>query len=176
MIEITDLTVNHITPNMLLDFNHHQVITKKWVCNNRWELKDTRDLREWSKEKRIWITEYLCQQIERGGATFAAYAGNILVGFCCIDGYLLGTAVKYANLTMLFVDDCWKRKGIGKKLFHQVCKHAIKMGADKIFISAIPAFETVAFYMSMECEDANELILEYIDTENDRYLEYSLTM
>ena len=53
MIEITDLTVNHITPNMLLDFNHHQVITKKWVCNHRWELKDTRDLREWSKEKRI---------------------------------------------------------------------------------------------------------------------------
>lgn len=103
-MEIIDLTVNNIIPDMLLDFNHHQIITKKWVYNNnRWELVETTDLREWSKEKRIWITEYLRQQIERGGSA------------------------------------------------------------------------VVVFYLNMGCEDAKDIISEYIDTENDRYLEYSLT-
>ena len=48
------------------------------------------------------------------------------------------------------------------------------MNADKLFISAIPSFETVSFYLSMGCKDANEIIFEYVDTDEDRYLEYSL--
>lgn len=86
-----------------------------------------------------------------------------------------GDSAKYANLTMLFVDDEYKRKGIGKALFNAVCGHTIKMGAEKLFISAVPSVETVAFYFSMGCTDAKEIIPEYIDTEDDRYLEYSLT-
>lgn len=176
MIRIIDLAVNNITSNMFLNFNHHQMITKKWVHNNnRWELAEDSDLREWDNEKRIWITEYLRQQIERGGSTVVAYDGDVLVGFCCVDGYLLGKTANYANLTMLFVDDKWKRNGVGKKLFGEICKHAVKMKADKLYISAIPSFETVEFYFNMGCEDAKEMISEYIDTENDRYLEYSFT-
>lgn len=175
MIEMKDLTIHDITCDMLLNFNHHQIITKKWIkSNSKYELVEASDLREWDKEKRIWISEYLCQQIERGGSTVAAFDGDILVGFCCVDGYLSGKTAKYANLTMLFVDDKWKRKGIGRKLFDKICMNAAKMGADKIFISAIPSFETIAFYFDMGCEDAREIISEYIDTDQDRYLEYSL--
>lgn len=50
------------------------------------------------------------------------------------------------------------------------------MMADKLFISAIPAVETIAFYFSMGCEDTMEMIPEYVDTEQDRYLEYLLKM
>lgn len=75
---------------------------------------------------------------------------------------------------MLFVDDRWKRNGVGRCLFCAICKHAGKMTADKLFISAIPAVETIAFYHSMGCEDAIEIIPEFVDTEQDRYLEYSL--
>ncbi len=175
MIEVKELTVNDITPDMLLGFNHHQTITKKWIyCNSKWELQETYDLREWQKEKRIWITEYLCQQIERGGSVVAAFDSNNLVGFCCVDGCLAGITAMYANLTMLFVDDKWKRRGIGKKLFHNICMCAVKMGADKLFISAIPSFETVEFYFNMGCIDTKEIITEYIDTDQDRYLEYLL--
>jgi len=138
-------------------------------------LTEASDLREWDKEKRIWISEYLCQQMKRGGSTVAAFDGDVLVGFCCVDGYLLGKTAKYANLTMLFVDDKWKRKGIGRKLFEKNCRNAAKMKADKLFISGIPSLETVAFYFNMGCEDAKEIISEYIDTEQDRYLEFSLS-
>ena len=31
MIEMKDLTIHDITRDMLLNFNHHQIITKKWI-------------------------------------------------------------------------------------------------------------------------------------------------
>ncbi len=176
MIEVRDLTINDISSDILLNFNHHQVITKKWVNkNNKWELSATSDLREWNKEKRVWISEYLRQQIGQGGSVVAAFDSNILVGFCCVDGCLAGNTAKYANMTMLFVDDKWKRRGVGRMLFDRICMCAVKMKADRLFISAIPSFETVAFYFNMGCEDAREIISEYVDTDQDRYLEYSLT-
>jgi len=175
MIEVTNLNASDIASDMLKNFHHHQVITKKWVyTDNNWTLLDTSDLREWSDEKRIWIAEYLKKQIERGGSVINAFNVNVLVGFCCVDGFLLGKTAKYANLTMLFVDDELKRKGIGKSLFKAACEYAIKMNADKLFISAVPSLETIAFYFSMGCTDSKEMISEYIDTENDRYLEYNL--
>ena len=175
MIEYKTLSVTDIVPDMLINFNHYQRIKKKWVRNNKvWELRDASDMREWNHEKRIWITEYLRRQIERGGSVVVAFNGDIIVGFCCVDGYLLGKTAKYANMTMLFVDDNWKRKGIGKKLFHEICKCAVNMQADKLYISAIPSVETIAFYFSMGCEDTKEMIADYMDTENDRYLEYLL--
>ena len=175
MIKIVTLTVNDITTDMLYDFWHYQPITKKWTyCINKWEVTDTSVLREWSKEKREWISEYFCEQLDRGGSVVAAYDADRLVGFCSLDGYLRGKTEKYANLTMLFVDDRWKRKGVGRKLFFEICKHAERMKADKLFISAIPAVETIAFYFNMGCGDAMEIIPEYVDTEHDRYLEYLL--
>ena len=176
MIKIKDLTIHDISPDMLFNFNHHQVITKKWVKNNgKWELTTTWELREWNNEKRIWISDYLRQQIERGGSVEGAFAEDVLVGFCCVDGILAGNTAKYANMTMLFVDDNWKRKGIGKKLFQRICLCAAKMKADKLFISAIPSFDTIEFYYSMGCEDAREIVSEYVDTEQDRYLEFVFT-
>lgn len=53
MIEIKDLTINDITPDMLLSFNHHELITKMWVKNNdQWELTEVSEVHEWNKEKR----------------------------------------------------------------------------------------------------------------------------
>lgn len=71
---VRNLTIGDITPELLNNFHHSQSITKKWVKNNGvWEVTETSLLREWSAEKRIWITEYMCQQIERGGITVFHY-------------------------------------------------------------------------------------------------------
>ena len=174
MIKTKELYVNDITSDMLSDFHHHQLITEKWVKNHVWELVETSELREWDDEKRLWIPNYLKEQIGRGSSVVAAYDGDVLIGFGSLDGCLAGESAKYANLTMLFVDDKWKRKGIGKNLFDKLCMCARNMGADKLFISSIASAETVAFYFSMGCEDAGEIIPAYVDTEQDRYLEYSI--
>lgn len=175
MKEIIKLAYNDIAPDMLRDFKHEQLILRKYIyTDGLWTEKETHELRQWSAEKRVWITEYLRRQVQRGGSAAAAIADGKLIGFASVDGTLNGETAKYANLTMLFVDDEMKRKGIGTALFREACICAKNLGAEKLFISAIPSVETVAFYGKMGCVDAEEIVPAYIDTENDRYLEYAL--
>ena len=175
MFRIESISSASISSDMLLNFHHYQIINQKYMnINGSWKITKAHELREWNVEKRIWITKYLCEQIARGGSVLGAFFGDVLIGFCSIDGYLYGETAKYANLTMLFVDDEFKRKGVGTALFKAVCKCALDHGADKLFISAIPSVETIAFYSNMGCADTKEIITNYIDTENDRYLEYKL--
>lgn len=169
------LTPSDTYPEMLGTFQHRQIILNKWVKNGEsYELTKAYEIREWSKEKKIWISQYLCQQMNRGGFIVGAFLNNQIVGFACLDGILRGVPEKYVNLTMLFIDDNWRRKGIGKKLFQQMCLYAKNMEADKIFISAIPSYDTISFYFNMGCSDAQYIIDSFIDTEEDRYLEYDL--
>ena len=44
-----------------------------------------------------------------------------------------------------------------------------------VFLSAVPAEETVAFYFAMGCGDAEEIVPEFVDTPDDRYLKFSLS-
>ncbi len=175
--EVKQLNIADITPGLLENFVHYQKITKKWVKKNEvWELTNASILREWNTEKKSWIAKYMCQQIERGGITLGAFCYEHLIGFCCVDGMVSGNSAKYANLTMLFVDDNWKRNGIGSLLLQEARKHAIKLGAEKLFISAIPSVETIAFYLKMGCVDANEIVESFIDAEDDRYLELTVNL
>lgn len=175
-VVIKRLHTSDISPGLLDTFSHSQKITKKWIkYREEWVLTDVSILREWSPEKRIWISEYMSRQINHGGITVGAFYGAQLVGFCCVDGVLSGDSAKYANLTMLFIDDAWKRNGIGKMLFQKACRHAMVLGAEKLFISAIPSVETIAFYLKMGCCDAKEIVEVFVDSEDDRYLEIQIT-
>lgn len=100
----------------------------------------------------------MCQQIDRGGITVGAFCGEFFIGFCCVDGTVSGNFAKYANLTVLFVDDNCKRNGIGKLLLKETREYAIKLGAEKIFVSVIPSAETIAFYLKMGYVDADEIV------------------
>lgn len=174
-IIIKSLSPSDIYPEMLDSFNHKQIISNKWTKKDgHYVLTQTYEVREWSRDKRIWISQYLYQQINRGGYVVGAFSDSKMIGFGSLDGILQGTSKKYANLSMLFVDDEWQHKGIGKSLFEQMCVFAKSMEADKIFISAIPSYETILFYFHMGCQDASYIVESFIDTENDRYLEYDL--
>lgn len=177
-ITIKPLTPNEMHPGMLKDFNHEQRISEKYIKDtDQYKLVKTDELRQWSAEKRIRLSQYLCRQPDSGGAVIGAFASDgRLVGFASLDGTLQGMAdgPKYANLTMLFVDDEWKRQGIGRKLFERICLCARDRKADKLFISAVSSYETIAFYFSMGCIDAEAIVDSFIDTEEDRYLEYAL--
>ena len=169
---IRQLTCEDLKTDFLNGFNHNQTWNKQWVKeNNSWVLKDCVMSREWDNEKREWIPTYLLEQINRGGATIGAYVKDKLVGFCSIDGTLRNG---YANMTMLFIDDDYKRLGIGKKLFLSISEKAKTIGAEKLFISAIPSQDTITFYMAVGCKDAIYLPNEFLDSPNDRYLELEL--
>lgn len=61
---IKQLHTSDIFPGLLDTFTHSQKITKKWIKNREsWVLTDASILREWSSEKRIWISEYMSRFI-----------------------------------------------------------------------------------------------------------------
>lgn len=176
MIKIQLLSRQDISDDFLEGFNHKQRITAKWKkVNDAWVTVETDILRAWDDEKRGWIPGYLRKQIDHGGSVLGAFYDDRLVGFCSVDGVLLGEHAKYANLTMLFVDDEYQRQGIGRSLFCGIKKAAGDLSADRLFISAIPSVDTIAFYFSLGCLDAEEIISEFVDAEEDRYLECPLT-
>lgn len=175
MPEIVRLSEDTIPRNLLLNFQHDQIIARKFVKQgDAWIITESSEMRTWDQDKRVWITEYLKQQIGRGGFAAGAFENGVCIGFGSMDGYLRGRTAEYANFTMLFVDDRWKRKGIGSRLFQEIAKCAREKGAKKLFLSAIPAVETIQFYLSLGCVDAEERIESYIDTAEDRCLEYKL--
>ena len=174
-MEIRRIPIEELSDDMFADFHHYQHISRKWAkSDENWILCETDEVREWNAEKRRWIPGYLREQLQRGGTLLGAFYEGDLIGFACADGLFHGDEVRYANLTMLFVDDRWQRKGIGKALFKAMCRLVSVSGADKLFISAIPSEETIAFYFSMGCLDADRIIAEFVDTEYDRYLEFQL--
>ena len=173
-ISVTEIDSNSIQQDILSSFHHNQVIRKKWLYDCEWKTVDCFITRQWDNEKRKWIPQYWQEQIDRGGTVLTAYDKERIIGFVCLDGGIVEKAKKYANLTMLFVDDEYQGQGIGRQLFIEILKYAKKMAADKLYISAIPSIDTIAFYLKLGCKDAKEIIPEYIDSMEDRPLEYVL--
>lgn len=171
MITVKELLTDDLRTVFLDSFEHNQTWKSTWVnLDGEWKLFDKSGNRQWSDKKRKWIPEYLTEQIRRGGSVFGAYDGGRLVGFSSVDGILRGENIPHANLTMLFVDDRYQRMGIGEMLFREAVRCARGMGARRLFVSAIPSADTIAFYFAMGCRDAEEIVAEFVDSENDRYL------
>ncbi|MCY7487743.1 GNAT family N-acetyltransferase [Paenibacillus alvei] len=69
-----------------------------------------------------------------------------LVGFGTIDREIFGSAYKYVLLDSLFISLEHRNKGIGKRLFLACAEKAREWGAEKIYICAGSAEDTIAFY------------------------------
>lgn len=171
-MEIRIINVEELKPEMLLKFNRHQEVIQKWVKDkDEWVLKNVSEVREWSSEKKGHLMNAFGPCLENGGVFIGAFEDETLTGFVLLGEKLSGNFSKYINLSMFFVTKEKRAVGIGKKLFVFACEVATKLGADKLFI---PAKDTMEFYSSMGCVDAEEIIEEFIDTTEDYYLEYKL--
>ena len=178
---MSEVTVRILSPedlkeDLLDGFSHRTRITEIWVREgNALVLRPTDRIREWSDEKKRWIALWLRDQTEDGGAAFGAFEDGKLVGFASVDGPLTEGSPRYANLTLLFVDDARQRRGIGSLLFEAACGSARQKGADRLFISAVPSRETIAFYTARGCRKAETVPPDFVDTEEDLSLEFPLT-
>lgn len=159
----------------LWDFDTYQCYHKMWEKKDgTWGLKRTHIVRQWNDGKKLQITSYLKWLLQEGGHVLGAFAEDRLVGFLALDRDFGGAEREYLNLSMLFVDARYQRRGVGRYLFGECVKTASALGARKLFISSIPAENTVAFYFAMGCRDAEEVIPQWVDMPYDRYLEYSI--
>ncbi len=75
----------------------------------------------------------------------------------------------------LSLEECECIKGIGKKLFMLSTEEVRKWDADKIYICAGSAEETIAFYFKLGCKEVEEINKELYEIDRRDYqLEFSL--
>ncbi len=171
-MEVRKLISADLRLGLLDDFNHIQHWTEQWVrTDTGWQLQPLSGSRFWDKEKRSWMVSYLQEHLNRQGKLFGAFDGGRLVGFSAVDSPVIEG---YAALSLLFVDDQYKRQGLGGALFRRAAAGAKDLGARKLFISSIPSTETVAFYVAMGCTDAEHPIPAFLDSDQDRWMELPL--
>ena len=116
----------------------------------------------------------LMKTITSGGSALGAFEGDRLAGFCSVNPQIFGTKSKYVLLDQIFVSLEMRGKGIGKQLFLRSVEEARKFGADKFYICAGSAEETIAYYRALGCVDAEEINSElYENDTRDIQLEYS---
>lgn len=122
-----------------------------------------------------WHLNRFKQTVKNGGTAFGCFKENTLIGYATVDKEIIGKQEKYILLDQLFVSQSQRDKGIGKTLFMLCAKQAKEYGADKLFLCAGSAENTIAFYHKLGCVAAaekNEKLYE--EDPRDIQLEYPL--
>lgn len=113
--------------------------------------------------------------LSNGEAVGAFDENNKLIGFATLNREFFGENYKYVLLDQLFISLEHRNKGIGKKLFLIIAERAKEWQADKIYICAGSAEETVAFYFAIGCKETVEINKElYENDPRDFQLEFLL--
>lgn len=118
----------------------------------------------------------LKRTIINDGAAYGAFDNNDrLVGFVSMNKEFFGVKFNYVLLDQLFISLEHRSKGIGKKLFLLCVEVAREWKADKVYICAGSAEETIAFYDRIGCREAIEINKELFELDpRDYQLEYSI--
>ena len=122
-----------------------------------------------------WHLNRFKETLKNGGTAFGCFEENRLIGYATVDRELIGERERYALLDQLFVSQNQRGKGIGKALFYLCAKQAKEYGAEKLFLCAGSAENTIAFYHKLGCvvaAEKNEKLYE--EDPRDIQLEYSL--
>lgn len=161
----------------LIDINPQQFIGKAWR-----DINGKRQLLDINYQDNGWPNGYdkhynsLRNTILSGGCGFGAFdVNNKLLGFSAVNRDLFGSKYKYILLDQIFISLEHRGKGIGRKLF-ELCVDAAKdWNADRIYICAGSAEETIKFYSSIGCQETVEINIElYKRDSRDIQLEYVL--
>ena len=173
---IKKLDAQSCTPDFLAKFNRYQEVKRCWRKENgEWRLKDIPHIAQWNDKEKMKKIAGLRSCISRGGVVLGAFVDNDLIGFASVGNRFFGAGGEYLRLEMLHVSYEHRRTGIGKMLFHEICSEAKALGAKKLYITAHSSEETQAFYKSVGCTEATEVIGALLEEEPiDCHLEYCL--
>lgn len=99
--------------------------------------------------------------LEKGGAIFGSFDGNLLVGFATL---LYRLEDDMAQLADLQVSKDYRRRGIATHLVTEVLNLA-KENAKSIYVSATPSESAIGFYRSMGFDLAEKVNKELYELE-----------
>ncbi len=175
-MRIERVTTENFNEHSLDKFNRFQKVTESLKCVDGVYIYIEDDfIRDWDIQKCRGFARYMLGAIQKDADCLIAICNDQVVGFGFLGEELFGSENQYINLPMLHVSCDYRGRGIGRKLFYSVCEAAKLRGAEKLYISAFPAKETVVFYHSLGCVPAEEInrVLAEVEPYEIR-LEFSL--
>ncbi len=174
-ITYKELTIDECS--RIKEIDASQYIKRAWRTVN-----EERQLVEINYQDPTWPNGYehhydnLKRTILNQGSAIGAFdSEGRLVGFATVDRHFFGDSYNYVLLDQLFVTLENRGKGLGKTLFTLSSKAARDWNADKIYICAGSAEETIAFYFAIGCTEASEINKEFYESDpRDFQMEFSL--
>jgi len=98
-----------------------------------------------------------------------------MIGFVAVRRNFFGTTARYVLLDQLFITRDARGKGTGRLLFAVAADGARQWGAEKLYICAGSAEETIAFYWALGCKSVVEVNEALFDGDpRDLQLEFVL--
>ena len=162
--------------NKISDIDASQFIKRAWrMINQKLELIDLNYQSDGFPEGYQKHHEALKDTINHHGYAIGAFDDEQLVGFASLNKKMFGEKYNYVLLDQIFISLPYRQQGIGKNLFSYCAKKAKSWKADKLYICAGSAEDTIAFYNSLGCERAMEVNLELYESDpRDVQLEFKL--
>ncbi len=167
-----------LSPALFADFLRFQEVTRCWrKVDGQWQLLPIAFIDDWDGGDHRRVCGQLSRVLAGGGAVWGAFSQGALKGFASVEAPPIGSRSQYAVLAELHVSRDFRRHGLGRKLFALAAGFARKLGAEKLYISAMSAEESQAFYRAMGCVEAEEYDPPHVEREPcDCQMEFSLSL
>lgn len=169
-----ELTEKDIDSHCLMGFVRDQVTqTVKVLKNNCLIEKKDYFTESWDEKRLKEISLYLKACSQRGGVVHVIKNNKSVIGFGNIEPHVYFDT--YIQMPYIHISAPYRHKGYGKILFSSLKMAAKKYGVEKLYISTHPDSVTQAFYRSVGCQLAQQVIPEIFDKEpRDIQLEVKL--
>ncbi len=175
-IQYKRLDTDNFTGRSLDSFVRHQAVTEYWRrTENVWKLVPNAYEENWSPEQCRKIAEDTAQHMNLDRTGFGAFDGGRIIGFATVSRHVWGMTARYVDLICFQISEEYRHQGIGRRLFSMACEEALRLGANKLYISGHSSKESQAAYRALGCTPAEE-INETLAAEEpfDVQLEYRL--
>lgn len=163
--------------NKINDIDASQYIGKAWrKVDGRLELVEIDYFDpSWPNGYEAHLNNLVETVVGEGMAVGAFDHRQKMIGFVAVKRDFFGETARYVLLDQLFISREARGKGIGRKLFAVAAEAAKQWGAEKFYICAGSAEETIAFYKALGCEAAVEVNEALSDGDpRDLQMEYIL--
>lgn len=175
-IQYKRLDTTNFNGRSLDSFVRHQEVNECWRrSDNIWKLVPNFYEENWSQEQCRKIAEDVARHMNLDQTGFGAFNGDRLIGFATLSHHIFGMTARYVQLICFQVSEEFRHQGIGRRLFSIVCEEALRLGADKLYISGHSSKESQAAYRALGCTFAEEVNGSLAEAEPfDVQLEYRL--
>lgn len=175
-IKYKKLGAENFSVTSLDGFERRQSVERCWrKVNGEYALLPVKYIEDWTVEEKRALARRMLDGVLQGGVLFGAEADGRIIGFAYVDRALFGSGKQYCDLAEFYVSAPFRNMGIGKRLFMLACGAAAEFGAQKLYISAHSAEDSIAAYKKLGCVFATEINVRFAEKEPcDLQLEYVL--